>query len=181
MLKRTKYSRLHNDSLASPEVRPQRMLSLKRDLCFKSDFALLDPGTPTHCGPSTLRDFIPRVTNIRLQSPISPHGLRGQSGTTDGHTDRLLSRAEWDFEPNQRVCSQPSPSEPPSAGQNLTHSALSCTTRPITLHHLPWIHSSQHSPGLCCLKTSNAVDQCAVVWAANRAVHHGIKVPVTHL
>lgn len=188
MLKRTKYSRLRNDSLTSLEDRPQRMLSLKRDHCFDSDFALLDPGTPTHNGPSALRDFIPRMANIRLQSPIFPHGLRGQTvtardRTTDGHTDGHLSRTEWDFEPDQRVCTQPSLSEPLSTGQNLTHSALTCTKRPINLHRLPWTHScpacSQHRAGLCCLKTSTAVDQCTVVRTANRAVHHDIKVPAT--
>lgn len=193
MLKRTKYSRLRNDSLTSLEDRPKRILSLKRDLCLDSDFALLDPGTPTHHGPSTLRDFIPRVANIRLQSPISLHGLRGQTvtardQTTDGHTDRPLSRTEWDLRPNQRFCSQPSLSEPLSTGQNLTHSALSCTKRPITLHRmagLPLTHScppcSQHRDGLCCLETCSAVDECTAMRTANRAVHHDIKVPVTTL
>uniref|UniRef100_A0A8C4EZ27 Uncharacterized protein n=1 Tax=Dicentrarchus labrax TaxID=13489 RepID=A0A8C4EZ27_DICLA len=129
MLKRTKYSRLRNDSLTSLEDRPQRMLPLKRDLCIDSDFAQLDPGTPTHHGPSTLRDFIPRVANIRLQSPISLRGLRGQTNTaedraTNGHTGRPLSRTECNSGPNQRFCSQPSLNVPLSTGQNLTHSAL---------------------------------------------------------
>lgn len=187
MLRRTKYSRLRNDSLTSPEDRPQRTLPLKRDLCLDSDFAQLDPGTPTRHGPSTLRDFIPRVANIRLQSPSSLRGLRGQmttagDRTADGHTDRPLSRAEWDSGSNQRFCSQPSLNMPLSAGQ--THSALSCTKRPITLHRmasLPWTPScppcSQHRDGLCCLKTSSAADDCTVVRTANRAVHHHIKVP----
>ncbi|XP_070764006.1 SHC-transforming protein 1-like [Enoplosus armatus] len=187
MLKRTKYSRLRNESLTSLEDRPQRMLPLKRDLCLDSDFAQLDPGTPTHQGPSTLRDFIPRVANIRLQSPISLRGLRGQTNTAgdraiDGHTDRPLSRTEWDSGPNQRFCSQPSLNVPLSTGQNLTPSALHCTKRPITLHRmasLPWTPScppcSQHRDGLCCLNTSSAVDDCTVVRTANRAVHHHIK------
>ncbi len=191
MLKRTKYSRLRNDSLTSLEDRPQRMLPLKRDLCLDSDFAQLDPGTPTHHGPSTLRDFIPRVANIRLQSPVSVRGLRGQTDTAgdrtiDGHTDRSLSRTEWGSGPNQRFCSQPSLSVPLSTGQKLTHSALCCTKRPITLQRmasLPWTPRcppcSQHRDGLCCLKTSSAVDDCTVVRTANRAVHHHIKVPFT--
>lgn len=186
MLKRTKYSRLRNDSLTSQEDRPQRMLPLKRDLCLDSDFAQLDPGTPSHHGPSTLRDFIPRVANIRLQSPISLRGLRGQTNpagdrTSDGHTDRPLSRTEWGSGPNQRFCSQPSLNVPLS-----THLALHCTKRPITLHRmasLPWAPScppcSQHRDGLCCLKTSSAVDECTAVRTANRAVHHHIKVPIT--
>ncbi|XP_070690854.1 SHC-transforming protein 1-like [Pempheris klunzingeri] len=181
MLKRTKYSRLRNDSLTSQEDYPQRMLPLKRDLCFDSDFAQRNPGTPSHPGPSTLRDFIPRVANIRLQSPVSLRGLRGQTSTaTDGHTDRPLSRTEWGSGPNQRFCSQPSLIAPLSTGQNLTRSAPA--KRPITLHRmasLPWTPScppcSQHRDGLCCLKTLSAVDDCAVVRAASRAVHHHIK------
>ncbi|XP_074476752.1 SHC-transforming protein 1-like isoform X1 [Sebastes fasciatus] len=174
MLKRTKYSRLRNDSLSSLEDRPQRMLPLKRDLCLDSDFAQLDPGTPTHHGPSTLRDFIPRVANIRLQSPISLRGLRGQTNTIDGHTDRPLSRTEWGSGPDQRFCSQPSLNVPLS-----THSALRCTKRPISLHRmasLPWTPScppcSQHRDCLCC---SSAADDCTVVGTASRVVHHHIK------
>ncbi|KAM9366124.1 SHC-transforming protein 1-like [Symphorus nematophorus] len=173
MLKRTKYSRLRNDSLTSLEDRPQRMLPLKRELCLDSDFAQLDPGTPTHHGPSTLRDFIPRVANIRLQSPISLRGLRGQTAG-DRTTARPLSQTEWGSGPNQRFCSQPSL----STGPNRTHSALSCTKRPITLHRmasLPWTPSCPNRDGLCCLKTSSAADDCTVVRTANRAVHHHIK------
>ncbi|XP_040914066.1 SHC-transforming protein 3-like [Toxotes jaculatrix] len=187
MLKRTKYSRLRNDSLTSPEDRPQRMLPLKRELRLDSDFAQLDPGMPSHHGPSTLKDFIPRVANIRLQSPISLRGLRGQTNTagdrtTDGHTDRPLSRTEWGSGPNERFCSQPFLSVPLSTGQSLTHSALRCTKRPITLHRmasLPWTPScppcSQHRDGLCCFKTSSAADDCTVLGTANTVVHHHIK------
>lgn len=160
MLKRSKYSRLRNDSLTSLEDRP-----LKRDLCLDSDFAQLDPGAPTHHGPSTLRDFIPRMANIRLQSPVSLRALRGQ---TAGPTDRPLSTNEWGSGPDQRFCSQPSLNVPLSTRP----SALSCTKRPITLHRMASLPScptcSQHRDGLCCLKTSSA---------ANRAVHHHIKVP----
>lgn len=191
MLKRSKYSRLRNDSLTSQDDRPQRMLPLKRDLCLDSDFAQLDPGTPSHHGPSTLRDFIPRVANIRLQSPISLRVLRGQTNTAgdrtaDGHTDRPLSRTEWGSGPNQRFCSQPSLIVPLSTGQNLTPMPLQCTKRPITLNRmasLPWTPScppcSQHREGLCCLKTSSAADDCTVARTANRAVHHHIKVRIT--
>ncbi|XP_044216994.1 SHC-transforming protein 1-like [Thunnus albacares] len=187
MLKRTKYSRLRNDSLTSLEDRPQKMLPLKRDLCLDSDFAQLDPGTPEHHGPSTLRDFIPRVANIRLQSPISLRGLRGQTNTPrdrtiDGHADRPLSRSEWGSGHNQRFCSQPSFHAPLSTVQNLTHSALHRTKRPITLHRmasLPWTPGcppcSQHKGGLCCLKTFSAIEDCTVVGTTNRAVHHHIK------
>ncbi|KAM3624769.1 uncharacterized protein V6R79_001281 [Siganus canaliculatus] len=187
MLKRSKYSRLRNDSLTSLEDRPQRMLPLKRELCLDSEFAQLDLRTSTHHGSSTLRDFIPRVVNIRLQSPISLRCLRGQTNSaedrsTDGATDRPLSRTEWSSEPNQRFCSQPSLNVSLSNGQNLTHSALSCTKRPVTLHRmasLPWTPSwssrSQHRDDLCCLKTSSAVDDFTAMRTANRAVHHHIK------
>uniref|UniRef100_A0A665WYX5 Uncharacterized protein n=1 Tax=Echeneis naucrates TaxID=173247 RepID=A0A665WYX5_ECHNA len=77
MLKRTKYSRLRNDSLTSLE---DRTLSLKGELRLDSDFAQMDPGTSSHHGLSTLRDFIPRVANIRLQSPISLWGFGGRLG-----------------------------------------------------------------------------------------------------
>ncbi|XP_045888864.1 SHC-transforming protein 4-like isoform X2 [Micropterus dolomieu] len=184
MLKRTKYSRLRNDSLTSLEDPPQRMLT---DLCLDSDFAQLDPRMPTHHGPSTLRDFIPRMANIRLQSPISLQSLRGQTNTArdraiDGQTDRPFSGTEWGSGPTQRFCSQPSLNVPLSTGHHLTHFALHCTKRPITLHRmasLPWTPScpphSQHRDGLCCLKISSAVDDCTVVQMANRAVHHHIK------
>ncbi|XP_056243552.1 SHC-transforming protein 3-like isoform X1 [Seriola aureovittata] len=187
MLKRTKYSRLRNDSLTSLEDCPQRMLPLKSELHLDSDFAQLDPGTPSHHGLSTLRDFIPRVANIRLQSPISLRGLRGQRNTAgertiDGHTDRPLSRTEWGSGPNQRFCSQPSLNVHLSTGQNLTHSALRCTKRPITLHRmasLPWTPGcspcSLSRDALCCLQTSSAADDCTELGTANRAVHHDIK------
>lgn len=172
MLKRTKYSRLRNDSLTSLEDLPQRMLPPREDLCLDSDFAQLDPGTPTHHGPSTLRDFIPRVANIRLQSPTSLRGMRGQTDsegrTIDGHTDRPSG-------PNQRFCSQPSLNVP-LATNNL---ALRCTKRPITLHRMAGCPCSQHRDGLCRLKTSSAVDDCTVEGTADRVVHHHIKVPVT--
>lgn len=190
MLKRSKYSRLRNDSLTSLEDRPQRVLPLKRDLCLDSDFAQLDPGASSHQGPSTLRDFIPRVANIRLQSPISLQGLRGQTSTagdrtSDGHTNRPLSRTELGSGPDQRLCSQPSLNVSLSTGQNLTHSALSCTKRPITLNRmasLPWTSScplcSQRRDGVCCLKTSSAIPDVTEVQTTNRAVHHHIKVAV---
>ncbi|KAM7405870.1 hypothetical protein PAMP_000288 [Pampus punctatissimus] len=187
MLKRTKYSRLRNDSLTSLEDWPQKMLPLKRDLCLDSDFAQLDPGTPAQHGPSTLRDFIPRVANIRLQSPISLRGQRGQTNTPrdrniDGHTDRPLSRTEWGSGHNQRFCSQSSLNAPISTVQNLTVSALHLTKRPITLHRmasLPWTPGCppgyQHKDCLCCLKTFSAEEDCTVLGTVNRAVHHHIK------
>ncbi|XP_034727293.1 SHC-transforming protein 3-like isoform X2 [Etheostoma cragini] len=181
MLKRTKYSRLRNDSLTSLEDLPQRMLPPGEDLCLDSEFAQLDPGTPTHHGPSTLRDFIPRVTNIGLESPISLQGIRGQTNSVDraidGQTDRPLSRVEWGSGPNQRFCSQPSLNVPLSTN-NL---ALCCTKRPITLHwmaSLPWTPSSpcsQHRDSLCCLKTSSAIDDSTVEGTSDRVVHHHIK------
>lgn len=185
MLKRTKYSRLRNDSLTSLEDHPQRKLSLKRELCLDSDSTQLDPGT------STLRDVIPRVANIRLQRPISLQALTGQANSTrdrninGGHSDRPLSRTEWGSGCNERFCSHHSPSAPLSAGQSLIHPALLCTKRPITLHRmasLPWTPGcppcSRHRDGVCCLTASSAVDVCEVAGTANRVVHHDIKVPL---
>lgn len=184
MLKRSKYSRLRDESLTSLEDLPQRMFSLKREFGLDSDFALLDPRTPAHQRPSSLRDFLPRVANIRLQSPGSPRGqmFTSRDQNTERNTNRPLSRTEWDLVPHQRFCSLPSFSESLLTGQS--HSALNCPKRPITLHRmagLPWKHSCPscmlHRDGLCCLKTS-AADELTGVLRANRAVHYDIKVPV---
>lgn len=173
MLKRTKYSRLRNDSLTSLEDPPKRLLPLKGDLCIDSDFAQLEPGTPTRHGPSTLRDFIPRVASIRLHSPISLRGLRGQT-SIDGHTDRPSPSAEFCSGPGQRFCSQPSLMCPQA------QTSLRCTKRPITLHRmasLPWTPGCLHRDGLCSLKTlSVGGEDCTVVQTASRAIHHHIKV-----
>lgn len=175
MLKRTKYSRLRSDSVASLEDRPKRILSLKEDLCIDADFALLGPGTPTHHGTPTVRNFIPRVANIRLQSPFSAHGL-GEGTVSDGHSDRPLSCTGWDLGPNERLCSRPFAGEPLS-----THCALSCTKRPMTLHRMASLTQThrcapcmQHRDNVCCLKAARAAEE----QTANTAVHHDIKVPV---
>ncbi|XP_041840438.1 SHC-transforming protein 1-like isoform X2 [Melanotaenia boesemani] len=180
MLKRTKYSRLRNDSLTSLEDHSQRLLPLKRDLCLDSDFAQLEPGTPSHHGPSTLRNFIPRVANIQLQSPISLRGPGGKTNTAgdrniNGHTDKPRSRTDWVSGSDERFCSHPSPNEPFFTGQNLIHPALLCTKRPITLHRMTSLPCPQHGGDLCRLKTLSAVDDCAVTRTANRAVHYHIK------
>ncbi|CAG5858917.1 unnamed protein product, partial [Menidia menidia] len=192
MLKRTKYSRLRNDSLTSLEDHPQRMLPLKRDLCLDPDFAQLDPGTPARNGTSALRDFIPRVANIRLQSPIS---LRGKGTTTRDralpeHAEKPPTGSDWGSGLDQRFCSHPSLSVPLSGSQNQiqpihpvhpVHPALLCTRRPITLHRMASLPGPGPGPGpgsrgaLCCLKT--AADDCTALRATNRAVHHHIKVP----
>ncbi|KAM9766089.1 SHC-transforming protein 1-like [Menidia menidia] len=187
MLKRTKYSRLRNDSLTSLEDHPQRMLPLKRDLCLDPDFAQLDPGTPARNGTSALRDFIPRVANIRLQSPIS---LRGKGTTTRDralpeHAEKPPTGSDWGSGLDQRFCSHPSLSVPLSGSQNQiqpvhpVHPALLCTRRPITLHRMASLPGPGPGPGpgsrgaLCCLKT--AADDCTALRTTNRAVHHHIK------
>uniref|UniRef100_A0A672GQ19 SHC adaptor protein 4 n=1 Tax=Salarias fasciatus TaxID=181472 RepID=A0A672GQ19_SALFA len=124
MLKRTKYSRLRNDSLTSLEDPPQRMLPVATDLCLDSDFAQLDPETPAPHGPSTLRDFIPRVANIRLQSPLFLRGLRGQADASrgksiPGDTKKPLTQTEWNSGNAERVCT--SLNVPLSPEQNLIH------------------------------------------------------------
>lgn len=190
MLKRTKYSRLRNDSLTSTEDHSQRRLPLKSNLCFDSDFAQQDRGSPSHSGPSTLRDFIPRVANIRLQSPISPRAPRGETNTTrdrtiDGDTDKPLRRKDWCSSPAERFFSHSAFNVSLSTGQNLIHPALLCTKRPIMLHRmasLPCPPCSQHRDGLCSLKTPSAVNDCTMVRTVNRAVHHHIKVTLpTHI
>uniref|UniRef100_UPI003AAB7CB7 SHC-transforming protein 1-like n=1 Tax=Centroberyx gerrardi TaxID=166262 RepID=UPI003AAB7CB7 len=184
MLQRTKYSRLRNDSLTSLEDRPQAALPLKGDLCLNS--AQLDPRTPSDQGPSTLKGFIPRMANIRLHSPVSLLGLRGQANrlgdrTVDGHIDRPLTRPEWASGPNQRLCSQTSLPVPLTTGHNQTQSALHRTKRPITLHRmasLPWTPRCpvcSHRGGLSCSKTSSAAGDCATVGPEDRVVHHHIK------
>ena len=188
MLKRTKYSRLRNDSFTSTEDHPQGRLPLKRDLDFDSDFAQRDPGPPSDSGSSALRDFIPRVANIRLQSPISLRGPRGETNrdrTIDGHNDKPLCRKDWCSSPGERFFRHSTFNVSLSTGQNLIHPALLCTKRPITLHRmasLPCPPCSQHRDGLCSLKTPSAVDDCTVVRTVNRAVHHHIKVTLsTHI
>lgn len=184
MLKRTKYSRLRNDSLTPLEDRPQRMLPSKRDICLDSDFAQVEArGATPHHGTSTLRDFIPRVANIRLQNPISLRGPRGQTSTErdrtiNGHTEGPLSRAGRGSGPEQRFCSHP-----PHNGA-LSHAALRCTKRPITLHRVAGLPRTADCPPCSQrrdgpLKTSSAAEDCTAVGTASRMVHHHIKVPIT--
>ncbi|KAM8893775.1 SHC-transforming protein 4-like isoform 2-T2 [Spinachia spinachia] len=186
MLKRTKYSRLRNDSLAPPEDRPQGMLPSKRDLCLDADSAEADArGATTHHGSSTLRDFIPRVANIRLQSPISLRGPRGQTsadrdGSINGHTGGHLARAGRGLGLDQRFRSHPSLNGALSTGQNLTHAALRCTKRPITLHRVAGLPRTANCPPCSQqrdgpLKTSSAAEDRAAVGTASRRVHHHIK------
>lgn len=175
MLKRTKYTRLRNDSLTSLEDRSEKMLPSKRDVCLDSDIAQLDPWATSHQGSSTLRNFIPRVANIRLQSPnCLRRVLRGQANTNRDNTvskqdDRPTSRTEWGSSLGMSF----------SSGPNLILPTLLSTKRPITLHRmasLPSASCSHQSDGLCCLK---AIDDCAVVRTSNRAVHHHVKVLLT--
>ncbi|KAM3877433.1 SHC-transforming protein 1-like [Diretmus argenteus] len=186
MLQRTKYSRLRNDSLTSLEDRPQGALPLMGDLCLNSDLAQLDPQTPPDQGSSTLKGFIPRLASIRLHSPVSLLGLRGQANrlgdrAINGHIDRPVSRTDWASGPHQRLCSQTSFPVALSASHNQSHSALQRTKRPITLHRmasLPWTLGCplcSHRGGLPCLKTSPAAGDCAVFGPESRAVHHHVK------
>lgn len=153
MLRRAKYSRLRNDSLASLEDRPQRILALKRDLCVDSDFALLDQGTADHHEGSGLSSFTPRMGSA------TPHGgLRG-------HTARDQT-ARGDHK-------ETGSTEPLSGGP----SALSGTKRPISLHRMSSLHSKLGCPcsrprdGPCCPETP-AGDR------PSGSVHHNMKVPV---
>ncbi|XP_015231090.1 PREDICTED: SHC-transforming protein 4 isoform X2 [Cyprinodon variegatus] len=171
MLKRTKYSRLHNDSLTPSEDHPDRMLPSKRDLCLDSDFAQIDPGTPSHQGSSSLRSFIPRVANICLQSPNCMR--KGQRGQANTKMDRTVSKR--DNRPLSRTDCASFLGVSFSSGPNVIPPALLSTKRPITLRRMPSLPCtlcSQQDDRLCCLK---AVDDCAVVRTSNRAVHHHVK------
>ncbi|XP_056873826.1 SHC-transforming protein 1-like isoform X2 [Takifugu flavidus] len=164
MLRRTKYSRLRNDSLTSLEDRPQRVLSLKRDLCLDSDFALLDPGTPDHHEGSN-----PHMGNTGPQS--GPRGQTTRDQTTCGHADGT----DWDWRSGCRLCKPPSFPEPPSSGP----SALSCTKRPISLQRMTSLPSelgcscSRHGAGPRCLEA--AAGDLTTVQTAPGSVHHNLK------
>lgn len=173
MLRRTKYSRLRNDSLASLEDRPQRILTLKRDLCVGSDFALLDPGMPDHHEGSMLSSLNPRMGSNAPQS-----GLRGQ--TSREQTARGTPKeTEWDWSSTPRLCNPPCSTEPLSGAL----SALSGTRRPISLHRMTSLPSklplcrprSQPTDGLRLLET--AAGDRTIVQTASGSVHHNIKVP----
>ncbi|XP_072321076.1 SHC-transforming protein 1-like [Eucyclogobius newberryi] len=85
MLKRTKYSRLRNDSLTSLEDRPVRV-------CLDPDFA--PHPLPA---PSTLRDF---MANIRIQSPLrtrtGPPKTAPALAQGDGSEPRLFNQVSLD-------------------------------------------------------------------------------------
>lgn len=190
MLQRTKYSRLRNDSQTSLEDQPQGALPLKGELCLGSDLVQLDPQSGPDQGPSTLKGFIPRIASIRLHSPVSLLGQRGQATrlgdrTTDGHIDRSLTRADWASGHSQRLCSQTSLPVSLSTSHKQTDTALQRTKRPITLHRmasLPWTPGCplcSHRGGPSCLKASSAAEDSAMVVLENRVVHHHIKVGVT--
>lgn len=165
MLRRTKYSRLRNDSLASLEDRPQRTLTLKRDQCMDSDFALLEPGTPDHHAGSRLSSFIPRTGSAAPQSGLRGQTTRDQSGSGD-HKE-----ADWDWWSAHRLCNPPCSPEP-----------LSGTKSPITLHRMTGLPAKLGCPcspqrdGRCFLQT--AAGERTAVEAASGSVHHNIKVPV---
>lgn len=167
MLRRTKYSRLHNDSLASSEDRPQKVSPLMKDLCSDSGFALLDPGTADHHEGS-----IPCMGKTGPQSVLRGQKTRDQ--TTRGH------RTDWDWRSGHRLCEPPSSNQPLSGGP----AALSCTKRPITLQRMTSLPSklgwsfSQHTAGLCYPET--AAGDLTTVQTANGSVHHNIKVSSPH-
>lgn len=173
MLRRTKYSRLRNDSLASLEDRPQRILTLKGDLCMGSDFALLDPGMPGHHEGSRLSSFTPR-----LGSTAAQRGLRGQT-TREQTASGTPKETDWDWRSTPRVCNPPCSTEPLSGAL----SGLSGTKSPISLHRMTSLQSkfgcpcSQHRDGLCFLET--AAGDPTIVQTASGSVHHNIKVPVS--
>lgn len=168
MLRRTKYSRLRNDSLTSLEDRPHRVLSLKRDLCLDSDFALLDPGTPDHREGS--------IPNMGKAGPQS--GPRGET-TRDQPTCGHANGTDWDWRSGSSFCKPPSSTEPLSSGL----SALSCTKRPISLQRMTSLppelgcSCSQRRAGPCCLET--AAGDLPTVQTPHGSVHHNLKVPVT--
>lgn len=152
MLKRTKYSRLRNDSLSSLEDRPVRVLPVKRNLSLASDF------TPHPAIPSTLRDF---MANISIQSP-----LRGQTGPTKPESvPGQVERTE------PRLCCQS------SLGNRQGSLALRCVKRPITLQRvasLPWTPScapcDHHRRDKSCWDSG-----CSEKAGVKTAIHHDLK------
>ncbi|XP_055010709.1 LOW QUALITY PROTEIN: SHC-transforming protein 3 [Boleophthalmus pectinirostris] len=150
MLKRTKYSRLRNDTLPSLEDRPIRVLPLKRNLCLDQDLS------PLPSVPSTLRDF---MANIRIQSPLRDRTGPPKPVTVPGHGDRT----------EQRLFNQTSLDRAESLSQR-------CTKRPITLHRmasLPWTPGCvpcDHHRLKCCW--DRAYSEKAGV---KTAIHHDIK------
>ncbi|KAM6980581.1 SHC-transforming protein 1-like [Aplochiton taeniatus] len=199
MLQRTKYSRLRNDSLSSLEERPQGVLPLKVDPSLTPEpaqcLAPLPPPlafpTPPDQGASTLRGFIPRMTSIRLHSPASLLGLKGQTDrqrdrTTDRHADHRQTRSHWSSQPDQRLLI-PAPSLSPSAchnqRQHVSDSLLAVhrCQRPITLHRVashPWtsgcpLHS--HGESLSCPKMFSSADGHILAGPEIRVVHRYIK------
>lgn len=168
MLRRTKYSRLRNDSLASLEDRPQRVLSLKKDLCLESDFARLHAGTSDRHEGSILR-----MGNTGPQS--GPRGQTTMDQTTQGQSDGT----DWDWRSGHRLCKPLSLTEPQPSGV----SALSCTKRPISLQRMTSLPSelacscSQHRGGQRCLEA--AAGDLTTAPTAHGSVHRNIKVSVT--
>ncbi|XP_062327286.1 SHC-transforming protein 4-like [Osmerus eperlanus] len=193
MLQRSKYSRLRNDSLTSLEEYPsQGALALKTDPCLTSDptrcLGPLPPQVgprtpPDHQGSSTLRGFIPRVANIRLHSPASLLGLRGQ---TDRHGDRSSSQTDWDSGSAHGLLIHKQPPEiktlalprtsclPLNQTSSQTHSCLQLTQRPIALRRMashPWTRGHLVS----CLKGSASTDGHIPCLRENRMIHPHIK------
>lgn len=152
MLKRTKYSRLHNDSLSSLEDRPARVLPVKRNLSLTSDFS---PHPPV---PSTLRDF---MANIRIQSPLRDRTGPPKPETVSGQVER----SEQGF-----CCGS-------SLGYRQGSLALRCVKRPITLQRvasLPWTPAcapcDHHQRGKCCWDSD-----CSEKAGVKTAIHHDLK------
>lgn len=166
MLRRTKYSRLRNDSLASLEDRPQRILTLKKDLCMDSDLALLDPGTPDHHEGPRLGGFT-----------APPRGL-GEETTGDQTARGDHQETDWDRTlASHRLCRPPCSAEPLPAAP----SAPSGTKRPVTLRRVSSLPPRfgraccQRRDGLCFLETAAGAQTAQT---GSGSVHHHIQVPV---
>lgn len=147
MLKRTKYSRLRNDSLTSLEDRPARLLPVKRNLCLASDF------TPHPPVPSTLRDF---MANIRIQSPLRDRTGAPKPESVSGQVERTEPRFG---------CQS-------SLGNRQGSLALRCMKRPITLQRvasLPWTLS--RAP----CENHRRDKICSEKAGVKTAIHHDLK------
>lgn len=169
MIKRTKYSRLHNDSPTSPEDQPPTMSPQKRELDQDSETARVSDGTSCHHGPS-LRDFFPCVAKIRLHSPVAC--LKGQRDTAKDTTTTFYGDNSK-LQHGQRLCGQSPPHVPLCTGRNKTKRAITLH-RMVSLPRIPSFAScSTTRGGQCSLKNSCAADD-----GANTAVHYDIKVMV---
>lgn len=164
MLKRTKYSRLRNDSVTSLEDRP-----VKRNLCLNSDFLQAPIWTPVQSS-----------VQVPIQSSIQP--------LTQSLIQAPVQSSLWDFMANIRRVQRPQ-REWTGAWRPDSDPSLTSVMRPITLQRvasLPWTLGSAPSDPRDQQKrgTSHWDRDCSEKTRVKTAIHHNLKymgsVEVTH-